>query len=148
MVPTSRQWLAIAGLAGASLLVAGCGSDDDGLAVSLTEWDVEAPASVAGGSVEITAANDGGEVHELVIVRADSFDGWEQDEEGKVLEDQFAEADFIGEIEEFDAGTSESATFDLEPGTYVLFCNIVEEEADGGFESHFDEGMKTLLEVT
>jgi len=154
------------------LALSGCGSDDDSdsaddgttttggdssdseptgdseaVAVSLSEWDIEVPADIAGGSVTIAATNDGGETHELVIVRADSVDGWEQ-EEGKVLEDQFAEEDFIGEIEEFDAGTTETATFELDPGTYVFFCNIVEEEEDGELESHFDEGMWTVVNVS
>ncbi len=149
MIHTPGRYLAIGGMAAASLLLVGCGGDDDdGISVSLTEWEVDAPSSAEGGSVVVTAANDGGEIHELVIVRADSFDDWEQDDEGKVLEDQFADEDFIGEIEEFDADTTESATFDLDPGTYIFFCNIVEEEDDGSFESHFDEGMVTVVEIT
>jgi plastocyanin len=137
----------------AALALAGCGDDsteaasEGGIDVSLSEWTVEAPATVAAGSVTINAINEGGETHELVVVRADSPDGWETDDTGKVLEDQFAEEDFIGEIEEFEAGTTESATFDLSAGTYVLFCNIVEEEADGTWESHFGEGMVTTIAV-
>jgi len=170
-----RQWnpyrmvgRLIVGLLAVGLVASGCSSDSDSddtssdsetsepsdsgtgsgeVMVSLSEWDVDAPADIAGGSVTIAATNDGGETHELVIVRADSVDGWEE-VDGKVVEDQFSEEDFIGEIEEFDAGTTETATFELEPGNYVFFCNIVEEEENGELESHFDEGMWTVVNVS
>ncbi|MGB8361240.1 MAG: hypothetical protein WCE80_07570, partial [Acidimicrobiia bacterium] len=70
------------------------------------------------------------------------------DENGKVIEDDLPEGSFIGEVEEFEAGTTESATFDLGEGTYTLFCNISEEEDDGSIESHFQQGMVTTIEVT
>ncbi|MDH4170346.1 MAG: hypothetical protein OEW42_12230 [Acidimicrobiia bacterium] len=124
------------------------GGGGEGFAVSLFEWGVDAPATAAAGSLEITATNDGAETHELVIVRADSPDDLATDDTGKVDEAGLAEGDFIGEIEEFEAETSETATFELEAGNYVLFCNIVEEEADGAFESHFLEGMVTTLTVS
>jgi hypothetical protein len=148
----------LGGLCVVGLALTACGSDDDSnggdaaagneITVSLSEWAVDAPATADAGSVTITANNDGGERHELVIVRADSTDGFQLDDTGKVDEAGFAEGDFIGEIEEFDGGTSETATFDLEPGTYVLFCNIVEEEDDGTFESHYLEGMVTTISVS
>ena len=81
------------------------------------------------------------------VVRADSSAGFVQDDTGKVDEDGFAEGDFVGEITEFAAGTSSSGTFELTPATYILFCNIVDEEADGTFESHFMEGMQSTLVV-
>lgn len=122
-------------------------ASDSGIEVSLSEWSVDAPATAEAGSLTINAINEGGEAHELVIVRADSADGFEVDETGKVIEDQFAEEDFIGEIEEFEAGATESGTFDLDAGTYVLFCNLTEEEDDGEWESHFGEGMVTTIEI-
>lgn len=129
-------------------LLAACGGGGGGATYELTEWSVEGPSSLDGGTVEITADNVGGELHELVVVRADSIDDWDIDETGKVLEDQFSDDNLLGEIEEFEAGTAETATFDLTPGTYILFCNIVEQEEDGEWESHFLEGMWTTVEVT
>jgi hypothetical protein len=144
--------LVMAGALALGLTISACGGDDDDgggdtIDVVLSEWSVEAPATAKAGAVTINAANEGGETHELVVVRAPSSDGFVQDDTGKVDEDGFAEGDFIGEITEFEAGTTSSATFDLTPGTYVLFCNIVEEEADGSYESHFMEGMQTTIVV-
>jgi hypothetical protein len=140
------------GLLTLGLTITACGGDDDDaggdtIDVVVSEWTVEAPATAKAGMVTINASNEGGETHEVVVVRADSSAGFVQDDTGKVDEDGFAEGDFIGEITEFEAGTSSSGTFELTPGTYVLFCNIVEEEADGTFESHFMEGMQTTLVV-
>jgi hypothetical protein len=143
---------ALVGSLAVGLAITACGGDDDDaggdtIDVVVSEWTVEAPATAKAGMVTINASNEGGETHELVVVRADSSAGFVQDDTGKVDEDGFAEGDFIGEITEFEAGTSSSGTFELTPGTYILFCNIVEEETDGTFESHFVEGMQTTLVV-
>ena len=142
---------ALVGLVTVGLAITACGGDDDAggdtIDVVVSEWSVEAPATAKAGTVTINVSNEGGETHELVVVRADSSAGFDMDDTGKVDEDGFAEGDFIGEITEFEAGTSSSGTFELTPGTYILFCNIVEEEPDGTFESHFVEGMQTTLVV-
>jgi len=130
------------------LAMAACSSGGDTVDVELGEWVVNAtPSSASAGEITFKADNQGAETHELVIVRAGSADDLPVDENGKVLEDELPAGAFIGEIEEFDAGTSEEATFDLDAGTYILFCNILEEEDDGTFESHFQEGMRTTLTV-
>lgn len=116
--------------------------------VVLGEWIVEpTPTSVEADGVAFVADNQGGEEHELVVVRADDPTDLPTDADGAVDEAQIPEEDFIGEIEEFPNGEQRTATFDLEPGTYVLFCNITETEDDGEVESHFVEGMATTLTV-
>jgi plastocyanin len=132
-----------------SLIIAACTGGAGEVEVSLFEWSVEPSTdSVASGEVTFVATNDGGEAHELVIVKDVAPGDLPTDDTGKVVEDDLPEGAFIGEIEEFAAGETESATFDLAPGTYTLFCNIVEEEDTGEFESHFQEGMVTTIEVT
>lgn len=42
-------------------------------------------------------------------------------------------------------GETQSATFDLVAGTYVLFCNIYEEEEEQ--EAHYAEGMRVAFTV-
>lgn len=157
----STKVLAIGSALVMMLTLVACGDDDDDAAgdgdggdgnsvsVVLSEWIVEPdPTSTAAGSVEFVASNEGGETHELVIVKGDDADALPIDDTGKILEDDLEEGTFIGEIEEFEAGTEASATFDLEAGNYLLFCNIVEEEDDGSFESHFLEGMVNTLSVS
>jgi hypothetical protein len=115
--------------------------------VTLGEWVVDPePVSIAAGSVSFLADNGGGETHELVIVRAADPSELPTDDDGAVDEAQIAEEDFVGEIEELESGAQREDTFDLEAGTYVLFCNITETE-DGEVESHFAEGMSSTFTV-
>lgn len=135
-------------VAATAMILAGCSSGGGSLDVSLYEWGVDPSASsVEAGKVTFTATNDGGEPHELVIVKGVAPADLPVDEDGKVIEDELPEGAFIGEIEEFEAGGTESASYDLDAGTYTLFCNILEVE-DGVPESHFQEGMVTTITVT
>jgi hypothetical protein len=118
----------------------------DAVAVSLQEWAVNVPETVPSGEVTITAGNIGGEPHELVIVRGDDPDALPV-ADGQVQEDELPEGAFVGEIESFPAGDTCTGTFDLPPGDYVFFCNLVEEEEDGTVESHYEEGMRTAVTV-
>jgi hypothetical protein len=162
--------LALVGLIGMTLLLQGCGgaaesgedvaasepasSTDESevpagdVTVVLSEWIVEpTPTSAPAGELTMVADNQGGEEHEMVVVRADDAADLPTDDDGAVDEAQIPEGDFIGEIEEFPNGEQRASTFDLATGTYVLFCNITETQDDGEVESHFAEGMHTTFTV-
>jgi len=116
------------------------------VAVTLAEWSVTPQVTTAAGPLIYFLAENVGpaDPHELVIVRSDApVEELPTDERGFVPED---EVDFIGEVEAFAPGTSASGTFELEPGRYILFCNIVEFE-DGEWESHYLEGMRVAFTV-
>jgi uncharacterized cupredoxin-like copper-binding protein len=133
----------------AALLV-GCGdgSDTTGVDVGLKEFAVTPdPIEVDAGETEFTADNIGTEVHEMVVVRASNAADLPTDADGAVDEDQVAKADQIGEIEDVQVGKTKSINFDLKTGDYVIFCNIVDEEADGTKLSHFKEGMHESFTV-
>ncbi len=114
--------------------------------VELDEWSITAPASVSAGTVHLATANTGGEPHEMVVVQADSIEALPAVEGEGVDEAQLPKGTLLGEIEAFPAGETCDGVFDLTPGTYVLFCNIVEEEG-GEIEDHFALGMATTLTV-
>jgi hypothetical protein len=154
---------------GAFLVLAGCGNDDDdaggdegggasvsvvltdpfGLAGTPGQFAVEPdPISVDAGSLEIVAKNQGGDLHELVIVKGDDPTALPTDEDGAVIEDDLPEGDFIGEIALVDAGTEESASFDLDAGSYILFCNIVTATAPPSSHVEDGDGMVNTLTVT
>ena len=146
----SRPRVVVTLLAALALLAPACGGDDGGTVdITLEEFAVGAStSSVAAGEVTFNATNEGpNDPHELVVIKTDlgitelptSEDG-SVDEEGEGIE-------VIGEIPEFDVDTSESATYELDAGAYVLICNVVEVE-DGAPESHYQEGMRTALTVT
>ncbi len=135
-----RRLLAVAVVFAAVL--AACGSDrgdadsvrsaDPGTFV-LDEWSVAAPtAQIHAGSVRITAANQGSETHELVIVRAADAASLPTKSDGSVDEEAIPAADKPGEIPDVAAGDVASATLDLAPGHYVAFCNIVDQMGTTG----------------
>jgi uncharacterized cupredoxin-like copper-binding protein len=113
--------------------------------VSLGEWAV-APdkTTVKAGQVYFFANNLGpNDPHELVIIRTDLAPDQLPVVDGRVPEDQ---VDLIGEIEPFNPGTQAADTFSLEPGNYVLICNLAEVE-EGEMESHYEPGMRARLVV-
>lgn len=141
--------VAACGGGGASPSAAGGGGGSGGsVDVTLQEWSVvPASTSVTAGSITFNVTNNGpNDPHELVIFRTDlghrelpTREDGGVDEEGEGVE-------LIGEIEEFEPNASESGTFDLEAGKYVLICNLVEEE-EGALESHYGLGMSTDFTV-
>ena len=126
-------------------------SDDGGASVSVALTDgavIPDPTSTDAGSVEIVAKNVGGDRHNLLIVKGDDPAALPVDEDGAVIEDDLPEDDLIGKIAVLDAGTEESASFDLDAGSYILFCNIVVPTAIPPSPiSHFQYGMVSTFTV-
>jgi uncharacterized cupredoxin-like copper-binding protein len=115
------------------------------LDVTLMEWAITARAStVPAGDVYFLVENDGPEdAHEFVVIKTDLAADALPVEDGRVPED---DVDLLGEIEPFAVGSTGSLSLDLEPGSYVLICNIAHEE-HGELESHYELGMRTTLTV-
>ena len=143
----------------AVLLVAGvtftaCDDDDDGdgggattVNVELNEFTVTAdPDSAEAGEVEFVVENIGAETHEFVIVQTDlEPDALPTAEDGSVDEEGEG-VTVIDEIEDIASETTQNLSVDLEAGSYVLFCNVVD-ESDDPPESHYAEGMHTGFTV-
>ena len=133
-----------------------CGDDDDDsdggngdgssvVDVVLLEYQiVPDPDAVAAGSVTFNTSNIGGAEHELVIIKTDLapdalpvFEIGEVDESGEGIT-------VVDKIEELAAQSDASITVDLEAGSYVLICNIV----DGDGTSHSQEGMQVTFTIS
>ena len=109
--------------------------------LSLTEWTIEGPKTIKAGAITFNVTNKGTLKHELVIARGDSYAALPQEKNGHILEDAIAESDKPGEVGDVLAGETKSATINLKPGRYVLFCNLVV-----GSLSHAAKGQ--ILELT
>lgn len=142
-----------------ALVAAGCARGGGGggggtVDVTLQEWAViPAQASVAAGPVTFNVENTGPDhPHELVVIRTDlSPDALPTTDEGAV-DEEGGGIEIIREIEEFAPGETRQATLDLEPGSYVLVCNVKpgEEHGDermGGMEVHYKMGMFAAFTV-
>ena len=136
------KWIPVLVAAAATLMLAGtaCGDDDNSgaLAVKATlkEWSIALnKATVPAGQVTIRADNQGTSEHELILLKTDIAPDKLQVEVGKVDEKQFESP---GEVEAIKGGTVASRTFKLDPGHYLLICNIA---------AHYEQGMRTELTV-
>ena len=98
-------------------------------------------AEVKAGVVTFTVDNVGEEEHELAFLPGGGdvplTDAGEPDEEALVDAGAF-------ELEAFGPERSCAATYELEAGTYTLFCIV--QAADG--ETHLEKGMRGLLTVS
>jgi uncharacterized cupredoxin-like copper-binding protein len=116
--------------------------------VKLQEWAViPAQDAVPAGEITFEVENTGPDhSHELVVIRTDlASDALPTAEDGSVDEDGEG-TEVIGELEEFPPGETRTSTFDLEAGTYVLICNVVEEHA-GETMVHYAMGMRAPFTV-
>lgn len=122
--------------------------EDAEVHVELDEWRVSPDrASVDAGTILFELTNAGKDEHEFAVTRGDSIEDLPLAEDETVDIPFLVErGDFVGEVEAFPSGTDCSGAFDLDPGRYVLFCNLVHEEQEG-VENHFQEGMATELTV-
>jgi len=122
--------------------------------VTLEEFTITPhPALVKSGAVTFDVENVGSVTHEMVIVRAASLSALPKVTKkgersvGAVNEEAIREADKIGETGDVPARTHVTKTFNLTPGTYVLFCNIDTANGDGTVLNHFKQGMSATLTV-
>ena len=116
--------------------------------VTLQEFAVRPEQdSAPAGEVTFNVGNVGPEdAHEFVIFRTDlapdalptAPDG-SVDEEGEGVE-------LIDEIEDIAVGDTPTLTVSLDAGSYVLICNIVEDEGDETIV-HYQQGMWTGFTV-
>jgi hypothetical protein len=128
--------------------VGDAGAADATIAVELKEWAVlPARADAPAGTITFEARNTGEDAHELVVVRADDPDVLPLGADGLVDEAKLPAGALVGEIEAFPAKQTCTGTFELAPGGYALFCNILETEADGRQENHYANGMRSRFEV-
>lgn len=95
-------------------------------------------AEVPAGDVTFEVANmSAAMVHEMIVAKvADTAVQLPYDAKTDRIDEDAAKA--LGEVSELDAGKTGSLTLTLEPGTYMLFCNL---------RGHYMAGMWTMLTV-
>ncbi len=103
---------------------------DDAMGISLDKHF--APA----GKVTFRVSNTSRDLeHEMVVIRVDNFHAAIPYKDGGVDEEAMHA---LGEVSELPPGKSGALTLDLEPGKYLLICNV---------PGHFEMGMFTHMTV-
>lgn len=95
-----------------------------------------AVVTAVAGAATIEAPNEGNAPHELVLAKTnDDPAKLPTTADGSVDEETL---DIPGEVEEVESGATGSTTLDLDPGEYVMFCNV---------PGHYKAGMYGALTV-
>ncbi|GEM_PF-785630 len=114
--------------------------------VVLTEWTISPDkTTVSAGPVTFKVINSGSaDVNEMAVVKTDLAAASLPVDANGNMDEKAKGIRIIGEIEDIAVGASTHAAFDLEPGNYVLICNIWD---SGEQESHYAEGMFIAFKV-
>jgi uncharacterized cupredoxin-like copper-binding protein len=127
----------------ASACGGGGGGGGKGVSATLSEWQIKLdPSSAGNGQVTFNISNQGANVHEFVVFKTDlapdalptkTVEGsTEVDEEASGLT-------LVDEKEDIAPGSSVDLTVNLEPGSYVVICNIA---------GHYEKGMHAAFTVS
>jgi uncharacterized cupredoxin-like copper-binding protein len=113
----------------------GAGATGD-VVVTLKDFSLTAtPGTFSAGDIAFGIQNDGPSAHEFVILRTDDAPDALPVENGVIPEDQI---DLVDEAEDIAPGTDTSLSVNLQPGSYVLVCNL---------PAHYEAGMRAAFTV-
>lgn len=118
----------LAACSSSSPAASGGGSSVD---ATLKEWEFKLSSSTGpAGDVTFNIQNNGDKTHEFVVVSTDTAaDSLPVDEAAdEVDETQFTPVD---EVEDIVSGSTATLTVTLEPGHYVILCNLTGHYAKG-----------------
>jgi uncharacterized cupredoxin-like copper-binding protein len=128
------------------IVVSGCSApahesstSGDGLPVIVHDFgiDLSGHSRVAAGDVRFAVQNQGPEMHELIVVRSDTTQ-LPLRSDGMTVDEDRIESSIAGSFEDAQPGEHGTLQLHLEPGHYVLFCNMA---------GHYQAGMHADLDV-
>jgi uncharacterized cupredoxin-like copper-binding protein len=143
MVRSTFALIAILGL----LVSCSSGPTSGPVSATLKEWQITLSSStLKAGEITFNVTNSGDKEHEFIIRKTDlQSDKLPTNADGEVVEDDpaLAEVGDPSEIGEIPSGSSDkSITVTLQPGHYVIFCNLHVEDL-----LHYQKGMHTDFTV-
>lgn len=115
------------------------GGEASAVDVQLADFSIApSPDTIPAGDVTFTATNNAVISHTLEVIRtdlpADALPTTDED----IVDEEAEGLELVVESDDIRAGESAEISATLEPGSYVLICNI---------ETHYDAGMQTAFTV-
>lgn len=108
--------------------------------VTISDGEIDLDTDeVPAGIVRFNVDNAGDEPHEMLLVFSADAGSLPVDDDGGVDESLITDNTLRGEVPMFPPGETCPGVFDLPPGEYVIFCNVVEPAGQPN-ESHFESG--------
>lgn len=140
------RWLVSAAAAALVVVLSSCSGGGKSVGATLSNFKIELDkGSASSGEVTFNIKNDGPSVHEFVILKTDLAPDQlpTTQESGVTIADEEAPGiDSVDEVEDIASGASADLKVNLQPGNYVLICNIPK---DGG---HYVLGMHSGFTVS
>ena len=114
--------------------------------VTVMEFNVKTSvAEASAGDVTFKVTNEGpDDQHEFVVIKTDLRPGNLPTKNNGSVDEDGEGIEVIDELEEMDVGATDELTVSLQPGAYVLICNVYDAEEN---EAHYQEGMRTAFTV-
>jgi uncharacterized cupredoxin-like copper-binding protein len=133
--------IAIAGLLAACSAPAASSGGSGPISATLKEWQISlSSATHSAGAITFNITNNGDKEHEFVVRKTDKqADALPLNADGEVSEDapELTEVGDPSEVAEIASGSSDKTlTVTLQPGHYVIFCNL-----HVGELLHYSKGM-------
>ena len=148
MIGTIRRVVALFAIGGVLAACSSSGSSAGPIAATVKEWQINLSSTdLKAGALTFNITNDGEKEHEFVVRKTDlQSDALPLNADGEVSEDA-PELTAVGdpsEVAEIAAGSSDrTMKVTLQPGHYVIFCNLHVEDL-----LHYQKGMHIDFTVT
>ena len=132
-------------------------TDGEAIEVSAIDFAFEGlPEEIPGGNVTVHLANEGKAPHEIAFINIGDEANAEGffDDFGPVIQGGAPWPDYVSNVagaNEAEPGDDFTATYQLAPGTYMVFCALTGTPEDPESEEappHFTQGMQQLVTVT
>ena len=116
--------------------------------VTLAEWSITTdPNTVPKGPIEFTIKNNGQKQHDLVILRTNIPPDQLPTKSDGSVDTGATDIKIEHTVDAIDSGDTTGRTFQMDPGTYVLISNLVDDE-NGTKTAQYGRGMHTSFTVT
>ena len=144
MTGTVRRALALVAIGGLLMSCstpAGSSGGTGPISATLKEWEMKlSSTTLSAGKITFNITNNGDKEHEFVVRKTDlKADALPTNADGEVSEDatELTEVGDPSELAEIKPGSTDGTlTLTLQPGHYVIFCNLHVEEL-----LHYQKGM-------
>jgi uncharacterized cupredoxin-like copper-binding protein len=109
------------------------------MVLTLSEFSIQSEvAEVPAGDVTFDVVNTGEDVHELILFKSDLDTAALPPSRIRGEVDEDAIGGYVGGFEDVQPAAMASGTLTLEPGRYILLCNLT---------NHYSKGMVSTLQV-